>query len=106
MLDPHHGRISCRIALVGYSADGRGSLAVAAQLEVPIRGVATVASGRGGPISSGPSSLAPEGTSPLKPDLLVPPLDVPSSWRGPEGSCSRSPAPRRPAFRTAVTARH
>ena len=49
MLDPHHGRISCRIALVGYSADGRGSLAVAAQLEVPIRGVATVASGRGGP---------------------------------------------------------
>src|SRR4029450_3065869 len=50
---------------------------------------------RTGPTSA-PSSLARGGTSPRKPDLLVPPLDVPSSWRGPEGSCNRSPAPRHP----------
>jgi len=38
-----------RIALVGYSAGGWGSLALATQPAVPIRGVATFAGGRGGP---------------------------------------------------------
>ena len=36
-----------RIALVGYSAGGWGSLALATQPEVPLRGVATFAGGRG-----------------------------------------------------------
>jgi hypothetical protein len=50
-------------------------------------------------VSSGPSSLGPEGTNRRKlPDLPVLPLDVPSSWRAPAGSCSKSLAPRRPAW--------